>query len=136
GIWRLGQAIFGRHTATFPNARSPRWLTEGIAVAYESSLGSGGRLNGTELYTTLDVVAGHRPVTPGRLSISSPYWPGGEVAYFGGAWIVAEAMRAGGDSSMLRFIDGAAAFPIPYLWDLHAKRAFGTSFDAIQRSAT
>lgn len=136
GIWRLGQAIFGRHSATFPHGRSPRWLTEGIAVAYESSVGSGGRLNGTELYATLDAVAGRRAVTPGRMSISSPYWPGGEIPYFGGSWLVAEAMRAGGDSSMKRFIDRAAAFPIPYLWDLHAKRAFGSSFGALRRNAT
>jgi hypothetical protein len=136
GIFRLGQLIFGRHSATFPNARSPRWLVEGIAVAYESRVGSGGRLYGTEMFATLDVVAGHRPLSPGRLSLASPHWPGGEIAYFGGSWLVAEAMRAGGDSSMKRFIDRVAAFPIPYLWDLHAKRAFGTSFDALRRSAT
>jgi hypothetical protein len=136
GVWRLAQAVLGRHSATFPNARSPRWLTEGIAVAYESKIGSGGRLNGTELYATLDAVAGKRPLTPGRLSIESPYWPGGEIAYFGGSWLVSEAMRSGGDSSMRRFIDRAAAFPIPYLWDLHAKRSFGASFERLAREAT
>lgn len=136
GIWRLAQRIFGRHSATFPNARAPRWLVEGIAVAYESKVGSGGRLNGTDLYATLDAAAARHPPTPGRLSIVSPYWPGGDIAYFGGAWLVAEAMRAGGDTSMKRFIDRVAAFPIPWLWDMHAKRAFGTSFDGIARDAS
>jgi hypothetical protein len=126
GIWRLAQFVFGRHAASFPNARSPRWLT----------IGSGGRLNGTELYAALDATAPRRAPTPGRLSIASPYWPGGDIAYFGGGWIVAEAMRAGGDTSMKRFIDRAAVFPIPYLWDLHAKRAFGKSFDAFARDAS
>src|SRR5262249_29137155 len=109
GIWRAAQFIFGRHTATFPNSLAPRWLTEGIAVAEESRIGSGGRLNGTELFATLDAIAGERKPTPGRLSISSPYWPGGQVAYFGGAWLVNEAERAGGEGSLRKFVDRVAA---------------------------
>jgi hypothetical protein len=136
GLWRVAQAVFGRHPSLFPNARAPRWLTEGIAVAYESQLGSGGRLNGSELYATLDAVAGSgRPLTPGRLSLATPYWPDGDLAYFAGAWLVAESERAAGDSSIRHFIERTASFPIPYLWDVHARAAFGASFGTLARAA-
>ncbi|HYV97573.1 MAG TPA: hypothetical protein VE967_08980, partial [Gemmatimonadaceae bacterium] len=95
GWWRLGQYVFGRHPSLFPNARAPRWMTEGIAVAAESKLGSGGRLHGTELFSSLDaVLASGRALTPDRLSLSSPYWPDGNLAYFAGAWLMQESERA------------------------------------------
>lgn len=133
GIWRVGQYVFGRHPSLFPNARSPRWLMEGLAVEFESRLGSGGRLDGSDLYATIDAVAaGDRSLlAPSRLSIATPYWPDGDLAYFGGAWLVDEAARAGGDSAWRRFIERTAAFPIPYMWDWAAKSAFGASFGAI-----
>ena len=37
GIWALGQRIFGRAPYFFLNGYAPAWLTEGLAVYYESS---------------------------------------------------------------------------------------------------
>jgi hypothetical protein len=132
GIWRLGQYVFGRHPALFPNAHAPRWLMEGIAVEYESKLGSGGRLDGSELYATIDAVAAghHSLLTPPRLSLATPYWPAGSLAYFDGAWLVDQAARTR-DSAMRRLIERAAVFPIPFMWDLAAKHAFGESFGTL-----
>ena len=48
GIWALGQRVFGRAAPLFPNRYGPNWLTEGIAVHYESRLTGAGRLGGTE----------------------------------------------------------------------------------------
>ena len=132
GLWRLGQAIFGRHPALFPNGRSPRWLSEGIAIAYESRASGGGRLNGSELPVAMRAWnSEHGAPQPGRLSIASPYWPAGNLAYFGGAQLVAEAERRGGAGSMRKFIDRVAIFPLPYLWDVQARHAFGSSFGAM-----
>src|SRR5207302_6007026 len=36
GIWRIGQAIFGRNPLLFPNLYEPRWVLEGLAVYFES----------------------------------------------------------------------------------------------------
>ena len=36
GIWSLGQHVFGRAAALFPNFYNPSWLTEGLAVYEES----------------------------------------------------------------------------------------------------
>ena len=38
GIWRLAQGVFGRNPALFPNSYGPSWLTEGLAVYFESRL--------------------------------------------------------------------------------------------------
>ena len=44
GIWRVGQAIFGRNPLLFPNAYEPSWVVEGLAVYFESRLTGYGRL--------------------------------------------------------------------------------------------
>src|SRR5207237_6230192 len=48
GIWRLGQAIFGRNPLLFPNLYEPHWVLEGLAVYYESRLTGTGRLESAE----------------------------------------------------------------------------------------
>lgn len=44
GIWGVLQRIFGRAPGLFPNAYRPSWVSEGLAVYYESRLTEGGRL--------------------------------------------------------------------------------------------
>jgi len=48
GIWRFGQAIFGRNPLLFPNLYEPRWVLEGLAVYFESRLTGVGRLESSE----------------------------------------------------------------------------------------
>src|SRR5205814_1786144 len=43
GIWRLAQFVFGRSPYFFPNEYDPSWLTEGLAVYYESRFTGAGR---------------------------------------------------------------------------------------------
>ena len=50
GIWKLGRYVFGRHPAFFPNAYMPAWVTEGLAVYFESRITGSGRLEGSEHY--------------------------------------------------------------------------------------
>src|SRR5688500_2482625 len=47
GLWRLGQAVFGRNPFFFPAAFQPSWLLEGMAVHYETRLTGSGRLAGS-----------------------------------------------------------------------------------------
>jgi hypothetical protein len=47
GWWRVGQRVFGRSPFLFPNQYLPAWVTEGMAVYYESRLTGSGRVAGT-----------------------------------------------------------------------------------------
>jgi hypothetical protein len=47
GWWAVGQDILGRAPLLFPNTYEPAWITEGLAVYYESALTDAGRVNGT-----------------------------------------------------------------------------------------
>ena len=58
GIWKVGRKLLGRHPALFPNAYMPAWVTEGLAVYYESRLTGTGRLEGSEHYMIARAAAG------------------------------------------------------------------------------
>src|SRR5439155_19840958 len=48
GLWRVAQYVFGRSPYFFPNEYDPSWLTEGLAVCYESRFTGAGRIDGCE----------------------------------------------------------------------------------------
>jgi len=131
GLWRVGQWVFGRNPYLFPNTYSPSWLTEGIAVHYESKLTGAGRAVGTDFGA---IIRAHENAgdTPGphALSSSSPLYPLGNVAYAYGTQIVERAIARGGVSSLRDFIDISAGRTIPYLLNTNSKAAFGIAFDS------
>ncbi len=57
GWWRIAQRVFGRNPVFMPNLYSPAWLTEGLAVYYESRLTGFGRLAGTSHRTLAEAAA-------------------------------------------------------------------------------
>jgi len=125
GIWALGQRVFGRAAPLFPNSYAPRWITEGLAVHYESRLGGGGRLAGTEfpLYARAAALAGELPPLD-ALSLESPGFPGGNRAYIYGSFAVTRADSA----DMRKFVEAASGRIIPWRHDANARDAFGVSF--------
>jgi hypothetical protein len=131
GLWRAAQAVFGRHPALFPHLQAPRWLVEGIAMHYERQAG-GGRFDGSQLHATLGALdaAGQRP-TPRNASLSTPTFPAGDVAYFGGARIIEAGIAAGGDSALRKFIEHGAGRLTPFWWDASARAGFGATFGTL-----
>lgn len=125
GIWALGQRVFGRAAPLFPNSYAPRWITEGLAVHYETRLGGGGRLAGTEfpLYARAAALAGELPPLD-ALSLESPGFPGGNRAYIYGSFAVTRADSA----DMRAYVEAASGRIIPWRHDANAREAFGVSF--------
>ena len=143
GVWSLAQHIFGRAPALFPNSYGPSWLTEGLAVYYESRLTDGGRLKDSESRMIARAAAlEHRLPSLNALSLGSRVFPGGTGAYGYGALFVDYLARTRGDSTIRHFIDAQSATIVPWALDRDARRGFGISFgdayatfrDSIQRS--
>ncbi len=143
GLWGLGQRVFGRVPLLFPNAYGPAWLTEGLAVYYESRLTQGGRLRATEQRAMARAAAGaQRLPTLDQLSLSTPRFPGGEGVYSYGALFLDYLARTRGDSAVPRFVESQSAQLFPLALNRAARRGFGVSFvdafsafrDSVQRS--
>ncbi len=131
GVWSLAQHVFGRAPALFPNSYGPSWLTEGLAVYYESRLTQGGRLRDAEFAMYARAAAlEHRFPDLSALSLGSPLFPGGNGAYGFGALFVDYLARTRGDSSIRRLVDAQSSALIPYWLNREAKIAFGTSFQS------
>ncbi|MCC6245004.1 MAG: PD40 domain-containing protein [Gemmatimonadaceae bacterium] len=144
GMWRAGRWLFGRNPLFFPNAFTPSWVKEGLAVHYESSLTGSGRLVSTESRTVARTAARDDVLPPiGRWSLATSRFPLGQTAYGYGALLMDQSARAGGDSSMRRYVDEIAEFPIPMLLGRASSAAFGVAFtaqyarmrDSLQRAA-
>src|SRR5260370_18849382 len=65
-VWRLAQRVVGRQPWLFPNQYQPSWVTEGLAVYYESKFTNGGRRAGTLPETVLPPRAPARRSPPPR----------------------------------------------------------------------
>ena len=143
GVWSIAQSVFGRAPYFFPNAYSPSWLTEGLAVYEESRLTSGGRLNDAlhRMYARAGASGGHL-FRLDELSLGTSRFPEGEAAYGYGSLFVDWLAHTRGEPSIRRFIDAQAAEIIPYWLDPAARSAFGMTFaraytlwsDSVRRS--
>ena len=145
GVWRVAQGVFGRAPYFFPNAFSPSWLTEGLAVHEESRLTTGGRLNDAlhRMYARAGATEGHL-FRLDELSLGTSRFPGGEAAYGYGSLFVDWLARTHGEASIKRFVDAQAAQIVPYWLDPAAQSAFGMTFgrayslwsDSVRRSVS
>lgn len=91
GVPTVPNAIVGKIYA--PNQVQPSWIREGIAVAMESLLTSGGRVRSAifDMYLRADVLEDNF-ATLDQMSQDVRRWPGGDIAYlYGGkfmGWLV------------------------------------------------
>jgi hypothetical protein len=135
GLWRLGQVLTGRNPDLFPGSYVPNWVTEGIAVHYESKLTGAGRILGTEFGATIrahDLGGGLLRLN--ALSGASPRYPLGNVVYTYGGPLLEQMAGKGATDGMRKYIDGTAAWLIPFMLNTNAKRGFGFSFDSAYRA--
>ncbi|HEX2693271.1 MAG TPA: hypothetical protein VHL12_04355 [Gemmatimonadaceae bacterium] len=131
GIWRVGQAVFGRNPLLFPNSYEPSWVVEGLAVYYESRLTGVGRLESGEhsMIARAAALADRLP-TLQELSPETSRFPGGEVVYVYGSLLFDYLSRTRGPQSVRDFVERGAITPFPFVLTWTSRRAFGESFQA------
>ncbi|HEX8253943.1 MAG TPA: hypothetical protein VF846_12410 [Thermoanaerobaculia bacterium] len=131
-IPRLIRTVFGRNPASFPNAYSPLWMTEGLATFVESEVTQAGRVKGTYLDMVLRAAAeeGRWP-TEAQASGLTPYWPGGSARYlFGGRFLTWVARKHGVDK-LARYFNEYSGRLIPFLHNRNARQVFGASISEL-----
>jgi hypothetical protein len=134
GIWRLGQAIFGRNPLLFPNLYEPTWVIEGLAVYYESRLTGVGRLESSEHSMTARAAAiANRVPSLQELSPGTSRFPGGQSVYIYGSLLFDYLSRTRGPATIREFVERGASTPIPFILTPTSRGAFGISFQAAWR---
>lgn len=129
GWWRTAQTVFGRNPVLFPNYYTPSWLTEGLAVYYESRFTSGGRLHGSFETAIVRSAAIDRRVPPlGELSLATSRFPYGQSVYVYGSFVWDDLARKHGAASVPAFVERSSEQTIPFFLDREAKRTFGETF--------
>jgi hypothetical protein len=127
GIWGLAQRGFGRAAPLFPNLYAPAWVTEGLAVHYETLLTEGGRLAGTEFPALVRAAADGDALPPlDALSLGTLDFPFGNAAYVYGAY----AMTRADTAALGKFVERQSALLIPWRLDAAARAAFGATLTA------
>ncbi len=135
GIWALGRHVLGRNPLLFPNSNTPSWVKEGLAQYYESKLTGSGRMFAAEAQLPARAAALAKALPPiSRWSLATSRFPRGTTSYAYGALTMARSATIGGDSSMRRFVDATASFPIPFLLNRGSSLAFGASFSRVSEA--
>ncbi len=130
-LGRILRGVFGRVPVQwpfFPNQGTPGWVTEGLAVYYETALTESGRAEGTyhdmQLRTAalegaledIDEASGH-----------SPIWPAGDRPYVYGSRFFQWLMTRHEPEALGGLIDAIADQTVPYRLNAAAEKALGTS---------
>jgi len=114
GPWRVIQTVFGRVPGTFPNVYQPSWVTEGLAVYYESRLSTAGRVGSSF----------HRQVIEGELLLGTQrrpqdatntdiHWPAGNAPYAYGGQFFEQLVQRHQPAAIGQFVEATSGQWIP-----------------------
>ena len=130
GVWALGQSIFGRNPLLFPNSYEPSWVTEGLAVYFESRNTGTGRLeSGNHFMIARAAALKHEVPRLDALSPGTSRYPGGEVVYIYGSLLFDYLSRTTDPRDIRKYIERSSASIVPFFINRNAKAAFGISFE-------
>jgi hypothetical protein len=137
GWWRVAQHVFGRSPALFPNLYLPGWVTEGLAVYFESDLTGFGRVEGTyEPMIITSTARTHGVLGIDTWSLSTTRYPYGDIAYGEGALFMDYLARTRGAPTVGKFVEMASGTTIPFRLNHMAMQGFGISFSDAKRRWT
>lgn len=135
GVWAALQGVFGRVPMLFVNSYQPRWITEGLAVYYESLLTGSGRVIGSEhRMLARSAALEHRFPRIDELSYVYPRFPYGITSYAYGSLFIDYLADTHGDSSVAAYIARASQRLFPWDLDGASRRAFGSGLTAQYRA--
>ena len=139
-LGRVLRRVFGRAPGPwpfFPEVGNPGWVTEGLAVHYETALTTSGRGGGTFHAMVLRTAALEGALEGiAAASGASPEWPSGERPYVYGASFFEWLVSRHGEEGPGELIEAIASQSIPYRLNAAARRAFGASFSDEWRAWT
>ncbi|MDQ2767691.1 MAG: hypothetical protein M3Y30_11095 [Gemmatimonadota bacterium] len=135
GWWRIAQYVFGRSPALFPNLYQPAWVTEGLAVYFESDLTGFGRVDGTyEPMIVASTARAHGLLGIDKWSLATTRYPYGDIAYGYGALFTDYLARTRGAASIGKFVESSSGATIPFRLNHMAKQGFGISYSDAWRA--
>ena len=114
------------------NATAPRWYTEGLAVYYETKMGTRGRLR-NPVYRTIMRQAALSGTIPdlGRISTGMSRWPSGMGSYLFGAFFVESLALEYGDEKFAEFHAHYGDDWVPYGLNRAALKTWGDTLDGL-----
>jgi len=134
GWWKVAQDVFGRAPLLFPNAFEPAWITEGLAVYYESALTDAGRVKGTVSEMVVRSTAQRKRFPDwDTWSLATTRFPFGDIPYDYGAEFFDWLAMTRGSATLGQFVERASRRPVPFTYNGAAEGAFGISFAAAWR---
>lgn len=114
GVWSVMQSVFGRAPGLFPEEYQPSWVTEGLAVYYESRYTTAGRVRGSFHTQVLAADAADSASRSRADALLFTRWADGIVPYAYGSRFFRSIADALGDSVIPRFVERSAGQWIPY----------------------
>jgi hypothetical protein len=134
GVLGFGRKIFGRAPFLFPNALTPAWLIEGLAVHEESAGTAFGRERNPDTRMVLRMaVLDRRFVREDQASLGLDVWPSGLAPYlFGDAFLRDLTTRYGKDT-LPELARVHSRRVVPYTDDWTASTVTGANFHALWR---
>ncbi|HZH41540.1 MAG TPA: hypothetical protein VFD85_11035 [Gemmatimonadales bacterium] len=114
GVWSVMQSVFGRAPGLFPEEYQPSWVTEGLAVYYESKFTTAGRVHGSFHSQVLAADALDSTSRPRSDALLFTRWPDGYMPYAYGSRFFQSITQTLGDSVVPRFVEHSAGQWIPY----------------------
>lgn len=127
GLPAIVNSILGKTWA--PNQLQPRWIIEGLAVAFESDHTSAGRVRGTQfdMYLRADVLE-HRLATLDQMSHPARRWPSGNLWYLYGGKFIDFIARTYGPDTFAAVATDYGENPIPWGINRSIRRVTGRTY--------